>query len=881
MANKYLFGFTLDESSAVMSPNPEPLLPTELERAILELTVKCYPGNAYNFALISRRAQIWMETYLYEIVTISNSKICKSFLCAVESRPPSFFAATVKSLCIPGDIEAEHALRILSVCQGVINLAYWINSYHTLTRTSSQSHFSVVSTLRPLRLSINTAGFFGPAMPPDLTHPFFSQVTHLEIVDWPWPAISTKFELLPSLTHLALDLDGYDQFTINQIRNLFESCKRLRILLCLVTDEETMINATSAFDPLNAEFGYKLVILSDSDVIGNWENSLQTSEACHWTFAEAVVAAKLGPSPQRVYSTNRTSSERRSRILSAAPPHLFSLVSLRAIAIMDLTIDNNTTPRAAHDSAFTQYFVGVPVGDSVHHGALSWPEADHHHALFSSPSSLGQWPEDDPNKYVDTNPSMMVDERELDLLSDHSHSTNTDSGSSNAFSTGSLPSTGASDYSHDSDWHHFSSSYSPPRVQQHLLPSMSSTTSFYGLMDHDHNPFLIHSSPDVLSPTIDPSTFHETPTRHRTHGQIRPHPHPDSQRLSRSLEVRPCVSISDLHPPYVPDVQDAAQLELKSLSASVESSPALASRKRSRSLGPQTLDHSPAEITDHRPVKTALDPAGAVDMSRSRRRTPSYTSSSSSDFDNSSPAPKRTRRVSQKVEEELNRADDDDEDGESDVTDSDVYSPSRSPSVEASQSDYSDSVSFSRTRVPKKLNKKSILKMSAADALAQLSGSVSSFDGDADILSTDTKGSMSSRRNHSIPIPVPVPHLTKKSRGRKVPYVNTRAARGHGHVVEDAAYDSDDEDSGRRGGSGRGRGRGGGRSGGRSFVCTVEGCGKCFIRGEHLKRHIRSIHTNEKRKPPPHACPYPGCGKSFSRRDNLGQHVRLHLAGAA
>jgi hypothetical protein len=33
----------------------------------------------------------------------------------------------------------------------------------------------------------------------------------------------------------------------------------------------------------------------------------------------------------------------------------------------------------------------------------------------------------------------------------------------------------------------------------------------------------------------------------------------------------------------------------------------------------------------------------------------------------------------------------------------------------------------------------------------------------------------------------------------------------------------------------------------RSYVCRVNGCGKCFQRGEHLKRHIRSIHTNEKR----------------------------------
>ncbi|KAF7317538.1 hypothetical protein MKEN_00840600 [Mycena kentingensis (nom. inval.)] len=90
--------------------------------------------------------------------------------------------------------------------------------------------------------------------------------------------------------------------------------------------------------------------------------------------------------------------------------------------------------------------------------------------------------------------------------------------------------------------------------------------------------------------------------------------------------------------------------------------------------------------------------------------------------------------------------------------------------------------------------------------------------------------------NNTVELPVPVPNLTKKSRGRRVP----------------SGGEADAE---------------------RSFVCSVDGCGKCFVRGEHLKRHVRSIHTYEK----PFACPYKGCGKSFSRRDNLAQHSRIHL----
>ncbi|KAG1163641.1 hypothetical protein G6F37_001022 [Rhizopus arrhizus] len=58
----------------------------------------------------------------------------------------------------------------------------------------------------------------------------------------------------------------------------------------------------------------------------------------------------------------------------------------------------------------------------------------------------------------------------------------------------------------------------------------------------------------------------------------------------------------------------------------------------------------------------------------------------------------------------------------------------------------------------------------------------------------------------------------------------------------------------------------------RMFTCNADGCGKVFKRSEHLKRHIRSIHTLEK----PFECPYQNCHKRFSRSDNLNQHIRIH-----
>jgi len=79
-------------------------------------------------------------------------------------------------------------------------------------------------------------------------------------------------------------------------------------------------------------------------------------------------------------------------------------------------------------------------------------------------------------------------------------------------------------------------------------------------------------------------------------------------------------------------------------------------------------------------------------------------------------------------------------------------------------------------------------------------------------------GSVRAARPCRLSAPVPVPNLTKKSRGRRVPTAPVFTVQG------------------------------GVQKNMRMYRCTVDGCYKCFARGEHLKRHVRSIHTNEKRE---------------------------------
>ncbi|KAJ7065432.1 hypothetical protein C8F01DRAFT_982075 [Mycena amicta] len=283
---------------------PSPLLPPEIERDIFELAAQT-PGNATTLALVARRTQVWMERLIYDTVTLSSPALTAQFLSVLDSRPAQFFANAVKSLCIPGDIPLTSAIRVLQACQGVVNLALWLPLQDTPL-------FPYISALRPRRLSVNVRGLFGAKMPlqlehdpicaaiqPDFTHPFFSRVTHLELVDWLALLSHTTLELpflAPHLTHLALDVDFcVDASALVRLRvqSILRSCRSLVICLGLVYDDDTMIVASDQFSDV-ARDDPRLVILSDGDVVASWEDSVRGTDASIWVFAEGIVAARAG-----------------------------------------------------------------------------------------------------------------------------------------------------------------------------------------------------------------------------------------------------------------------------------------------------------------------------------------------------------------------------------------------------------------------------------------------------------------------------------------------------------------------------------------------------------------------------------------------------------
>ncbi|KAI0420391.1 hypothetical protein F5X98DRAFT_383033 [Xylaria grammica] len=54
------------------------------------------------------------------------------------------------------------------------------------------------------------------------------------------------------------------------------------------------------------------------------------------------------------------------------------------------------------------------------------------------------------------------------------------------------------------------------------------------------------------------------------------------------------------------------------------------------------------------------------------------------------------------------------------------------------------------------------------------------------------------------------------------------------------------------------------------FKCPQDGCKSTFMRQEHLKRHVKTVHIKDEK----HQCPF--CPRGFSRTDNRRNHVRIH-----
>lgn len=530
------------------------------------------------------------------------------------------------------------------------------------------------------------------------------------------------------------------------------------------------------------------------------------------------------------------------------------------ITVVDTDAPSQSNSQSKSDADLSRY-LATSNTSSLSASPLPWHAADDNYGyghnslgLYDAPNDPGYgWSEQEANKYIVADHPLVDHEMEL---SDHSHTT--DSGSRES----SNPYSDSTFVRYGETWQN-SSTYGPHGQETLLPPLPPGSPGPRDLHLPESHLTMYPPSPPYGSPFLGSSGINILPhlrdspqdSRILLHGLLLDHPSPLSSTSSShppSSNEERCVSLKQLTAPYLSPKGGAG---MKTASSS-DDTPVKNSGRLTRlgdgkstrggrggARGGRGGRRKGSAIPRRDPE---LKEAPLATGSRLKRRRPSYTSSDSSTVSEVSiPLPKRPKRNAvSKVANTFTDSESADDSG-------DAYLPSKSPSPYASQSDSarSSSPEYAPSKPKKRGSAKGtdVLKMTAAEALAKLTAekaNAENEDSDGQQYQPYHKFDTEKRKNGTIPLPVPVPHLTKKSRGRKVPYIDARMARP---VLSEDEYDTGTSRS--RGTPAR-RGRGGNRGAGgaRSFVCAVPGCGKGFVRGEHLKRHVRSIHTHEKRK---------------------------------
>ncbi|KAF4597933.1 hypothetical protein EYR38_006325 [Pleurotus pulmonarius] len=276
-----------------------PHLPPELQRDIFELTALAYPQLAPKLLLVASRSDVpsRIEPVIYRVIVLDYPfKGVDLFMRTLESKPSSFFAKHVKTLCLTASVTFPYCTRVLSVCTGVEDLICWC--------PSPVSGLLPLISNHPLRkLSIKMETLFPVEAAPDFTHPIFRFITHLDIVnprsgpdDAHWHGLAN----LPRLTHLAIgDLFYWQEKDItNTIPFLLENCENLEALILVCGNEEIR----EAIKSSCGDDG-RLVVLPTfhhPDVYPVYLQRLKDGEAGMWRHAKLPILASTSNGELRI-----------------------------------------------------------------------------------------------------------------------------------------------------------------------------------------------------------------------------------------------------------------------------------------------------------------------------------------------------------------------------------------------------------------------------------------------------------------------------------------------------------------------------------------------------------------------------------------------------
>ncbi|KAJ7613221.1 hypothetical protein FB45DRAFT_939193, partial [Roridomyces roridus] len=294
-----------------MAPDPVdaspsgPSVPLDLEHTIFRIAALSRPSRIPNLMLVAHRVKVWVEPLMYRVVLLHDDNdeglmldglprlTYNTFLCLLTTKPPEFFASSVKHLFLGNASPSPHSLSdhmrsILDTCTGVLSL--------NDTLRLSSAHRGLLHPLQHLRRVVMDLQFFplhrAPGFPPlEFSQPWFAHITHLEVTHCS-PGIPGSRNLaclrrIPHLTHFAF----HDREMCDTVAPLLGGCLQLECVVLMIT--RSLHNGDVELGGLGEDKRF-FVMESTENVVKFWRLWQRGAMGWdgYWELAEAFIAAR-------------------------------------------------------------------------------------------------------------------------------------------------------------------------------------------------------------------------------------------------------------------------------------------------------------------------------------------------------------------------------------------------------------------------------------------------------------------------------------------------------------------------------------------------------------------------------------------------------------
>lgn len=200
----------------------------------------------------------------------------------IRSKGTSFLTTAVRNFFLPV-MPLKDGQTALSACRGINEL--WVDD----ANAEIEALAPLIWDLPLKRLYCSLEHIFGSQRKIDFTHRLFSQITHLEVFDYPSvvdPDIWCNLALIPRLTHLSFDHKVFRDVWPTLLRE----CPSLRVLVAFASryprtillgfpDEQELMN------------DFRFVVMYRRDPVNSWAIGAQTGMD-YWSKAEEFIAKR-------------------------------------------------------------------------------------------------------------------------------------------------------------------------------------------------------------------------------------------------------------------------------------------------------------------------------------------------------------------------------------------------------------------------------------------------------------------------------------------------------------------------------------------------------------------------------------------------------------